>query len=500
MKTFFGLLAIFLLSQFIDLSLYGQPFSHDTTFQSSYTFRDFYSPERVGGIASVIEMDDGSIRVGGGFQDPFDNTFIGNLIKLNQVGQFDPNFGVGTSGEGIVAFLHLPYFYTMSSLGFIKRNYQTLEKDTIFSNNRDSSNWSGGSSDIFFFDNGDMLVCSGIFYHSQLPDFRFSYIARIKENGIYDTTFLHDANYNVNRFCKYDNGRIMINGVFSHYDGIPIRRVARIFNDGTLDTSFHSIFTDYYDMWIRKVIVLNDGKCLVIGRFKLPGVAEQVAIVRIMPNGDLDPTFNNFDNVQSETGLLVADSISYDNDYYVLDVLQTSDNKFLIGGNFTYYQGHYRGRIALADENGFLDTTVFTGTGIDTCLGSTVNWYTQINRIIPAQNDKYYIAGHFSRYNGKMVEPIIRLNPHNHVGVEEQEEEQGLMIYPNPVRDKINIKSFKNIEELEIYNLQGQLMQTVSNSNQQQSIDVSQFLPGTYFLRAIGKEEVWVEKFVVIRQ
>jgi hypothetical protein len=97
-----------------------------------------------------------------------------------------------------------------------------------------------------------------------------------------------------------------------------------------------------------------------------------------------------------------------------------------------------------------------------------------------------------------MVEPIIRLNPHNYVGIEEQTEEQGWMIYPNPVKDKINIKSLKNIEQLQIYNLEGQLLQISKPDKKEESVDVSGLPPGYYFLRATSKLDVFVKRFVKI--
>ncbi|MCF8372610.1 MAG: T9SS type A sorting domain-containing protein [Bacteroidales bacterium] len=493
-KTLF----LFSISYLFVVSIFAQPFSLDETFQSTYVFRYFNYFDEVGNIGSLYEMDDGSLRIGGAFQDPYDNTFIGNNIKLFSSGLFDPNYGFGTAGDGVAINYFYPYIYISGWSGMVRSDYQTAAIDTVFTYYSVSSNWSVHSPHIYRLDNGDLLVGGSLFYQLWTPEERRTSIARIFENGIYDTSFHHDADNAVMHFEKYDEARLMIFGLFHTYDNIPMRAVARIYNNGSLDTTFHSIVVGMNGL-VSKIFVQEDGKIILGGNFFIAGTTERIGMVRLMPNGDLDTTFNNFNNAQSPNGLL-PNYPNDENQYSIYAMVKTSNDKLLIGGDFTNYQGHERHNIVLADLNGYIDTTVFTGSGIDTSLGLPASWaQTRVACIIHAQNDKYYVAGQFSGFNGQMVEPIIRLNPHNYVGIEEQTEEQGLMIYPNPACNKINIKSFKNIEELEIYNLQGQLMQTVGNSIQQQSIDVSQFLPGTYFLRAIGKQEVWVKKFVVVR-
>jgi len=96
-----------------------------------------------------------------------------------------------------------------------------------------------------------------------LPDQRQSFLARIHTNGFYDTTFFHNPDYTVKKIEKYDSDRLIIAGSFFSYDSIPIRGVARIFNDGTLDTTFHSIFVTA-NCWFNKIYVQDDGKIFVV--------------------------------------------------------------------------------------------------------------------------------------------------------------------------------------------------------------------------------------------
>lgn len=74
------------------------------------------------------------------------------------------------------------------------------------------------------------------------------------------------------------------------------------------------------------------------------------------------------------------------------------------------------------------------------------------------------------------------------------------LVFPNPANDILQIQVLNGfLEYLEIYNQTGQLLQTIKSSRNNENIDVSHFAPGTYFIRAICKEGVWVEKFEVVR-
>ncbi|MCF8372723.1 MAG: T9SS type A sorting domain-containing protein [Bacteroidales bacterium] len=75
------------------------------------------------------------------------------------------------------------------------------------------------------------------------------------------------------------------------------------------------------------------------------------------------------------------------------------------------------------------------------------------------------------------------------------------LVFPNPANDILQIQVLNGfLENLEIYNQTGQLLRTIISGKKEDKIDISLFSPGTYFIRAIGKDEVWVEKFVVVRE
>jgi hypothetical protein len=57
---------------------------------------------------------------------------------------------------------------------------------------------------------------------------------------------------------------------------------------------------------------------------------------------------------------------------------------------------------------------------------------------------------------------------------------EAIVIYPNPAKDRIIVQNTNTIDELLVYNIQGQLVNSIKNSNQ---IDISSLPIGQYFIK-----------------
>src|SRR5262249_7370824 len=82
---------------------------------------------------------------------------------------------------------------------------------------------------------GKVLIC-GIF--TQFDGMARNYIARLNANGSVDTSFVATPSYWVRYMALQPNGKIVIGGFFTSVGGMPRNRVARLNSDGTLDTTF----------------------------------------------------------------------------------------------------------------------------------------------------------------------------------------------------------------------------------------------------------------------
>lgn len=76
--------------------------------------------------------------------------------------------------------------------------------------------------------------------------------------------------------------------------------------------------------------------------------------------------------------------------------------------------------------------------------------------------------------------------------------ENNFKCYPNPANDVINIKSVNDLSSIRIFNVSGQLVYENHNvSSKLQTIDISSFEKGVFFMELKTKEEVKMTKIVV---
>lgn len=205
------------------------------------------------------------------------------------------------------------------------------------------------------------------------------------------------ANGSVHITTIQEDGKIIIGGQFSSYDGIVRNRIARLNTDGTLDTTFASGFEPIGmagEEGISAMAIQQDGKIIASGWFTTFNGESVNNIVRINIDGSLDTTFN------AGTGL----------NYAAVAIAVQSDGKIIINNGYSkYYQGSYDvgniyngavvGKIARLNIDGTLDETFALSFAGD-----------NINTMTIQSDDKIIIGGNFSSYNGKAVNHIVRLN------------------------------------------------------------------------------------------
>ncbi|WP_160138510.1 T9SS type A sorting domain-containing protein [Chryseobacterium sp. c4a] len=68
------------------------------------------------------------------------------------------------------------------------------------------------------------------------------------------------------------------------------------------------------------------------------------------------------------------------------------------------------------------------------------------------------------------------------------------IIYPNPVKDILNIKTKETINKIEIYDLAGRIIN--SKNVKENSVNVSDLIKGSYLIKLFLKDKVFVQKFI----
>ncbi len=154
-------------------------------------------------------------------------------------------------------------------------------------------------------------------------------IVCLNDNGTVDLNFTTGLGFNGIVFCIIiqQDGKIMIGGSFSLFNGISRSKTARLKSDGTLDESFDPNLG--FDKTVRCIAVQSNGKYIVGGDFPFFDSLEVNYITRLNANGSID---NKFD-----TGFGFND--------LVIDAKIQNDGKILVVGRFTTYNEIPRTRI-----------------------------------------------------------------------------------------------------------------------------------------------------------
>ncbi len=188
-----------------------------------------------------------------------------------------------------------------------------------------------------------------------------SHLARINVDGSPDTSFDpgSGASDAVNSISLQPDGKVVIGGYFTSYNGTSRSGIARVNADGSLDASFDP--GSGVDDAVYATCLLPNGSILVGGGFTVYNNVSRRGIAVVDTNGAVDPAFD-------------PGSVSVNNP--VTAVAAQNDGKLVIGGSFTQFDGVGRNRIARLNSDGTLDTSFDPGTGFDgnlTCLGLQPN-------------------------------------------------------------------------------------------------------------------------------
>ncbi len=211
-------------------------------------------------------------------------------------------------------------------------------------------------------------------------------VAQILPNGTVDSTFNNGgsgANSNVYSAITQPDGKIIITGFLTSYNGVTANGIARLNADGTLDPTFDA-GAGLGGSAGYTLALLPGGRVFVGGVFTTVNGVARNRVAVLTGSGDLDTTFN------PGTG---ASSSVY------CSTVQT-DGKIVIGGAFTTYNGLAANFLARLNGNGTQDSTFTIGTGPTSNITA-----------VAVQNDgKVVIGGFFGAFNGTTRNGVARLS------------------------------------------------------------------------------------------
>jgi uncharacterized delta-60 repeat protein len=354
--------------------------SLDTTFRNGTAANN--------SVEVILLQPNGKLFIGGFFTD-YNDKERRRLTRLNADGSYDLDFNPITGANNTIHNLGLQNNGKLMIIGEFNR-FNTIARNQIARLNAD------GSLDTTFLPgtitngiiravvtqpNGQMIIVGTFTTYNGVARGR---IARLNVDGSLDMTFNSGvgANSIIRDLVLQPDGKVIIVGFFTTYDGIARSRIARLNTDGSLDMSFNP--GTGADGLVNAVVLQPDGKMVIVGNFINFNGLPRNTIARLNADGSLDTTF------VPGTGA----------NFELLTAALQPDGKVLIGGWFTIYNGVLRDRIARIHVDGSLDLTFNPPAGVNSYVIS----------LALQNNGQIMVGGDFSTFGGIPRAYIVRLN------------------------------------------------------------------------------------------
>ena len=209
-------------------------------------------------------------------------------------------------------------------------------------------------------------------------------LVRLNSDGSLDATFNSAGagpNAIVYEIKVLGDGKIIIGGGFSNYNGTAIQGLARLNPDGTLDTTFNAGGIGVQGT-VQGISIQTDGKYILTGGMSAYNGTAKFSVIRVNTDGTLDTSFTS----------------PFGNQVFVEQSGLQTDGKIIIGGQFSV--GAYN-HIARLTSTGALDTTFNAGQGGPN--GPVFQTHV-------LADNKILAGGLFNTYNGVTRPGISRLN------------------------------------------------------------------------------------------
>ncbi|MCX6923491.1 MAG: hypothetical protein NT154_09830, partial [Verrucomicrobia bacterium] len=286
-------------------------------------------------VRTLALQSDGRILIGGDFTT-YDGFNRSHFARVNLDGTLDWQFDPGS------AFNHTPYVVVETFTDTNKTTRKILVGGSFTLANGAPRNYlaqfdNSGSVDLGFnANNGNGGLDGAVWAIAVQTDHKIviggdflsvngvarPHIARLNADGSFDASFNNPgtgANDSVRALTIQLDGRILVGGLFTNFNGTVQNRIVRLNADGSIDPTFNGGVGA--DGAVYAIAVQADTGILLGGEFTRYGGVTRNRLTRLNPDGSVDPAINfgaGFDN------------------YVASLVVQTNDS-IVLGGGFTTY-------------------------------------------------------------------------------------------------------------------------------------------------------------------
>jgi hypothetical protein len=357
-------------------------------------------------------------------------------------------------------------------------------------------------------DSLDRIYVAGLWELIQEDTVSYRNLFRFDPDGSIDESFPHiegtntffDSPIVANQICPFDDERILFAGGFDLISGHYSPVLARLFLDGSVDTSFNSALMNTGLAYVLDVDF--QGRILIYQLANSNQVqSDSLEIRRLLPDGSLDPSFNQIDLAVSESfsaGVVSAKA-----------AVRRDDGSYVLAGYFNYVNGISRSSIVAIDSTGnvldefvdrpfYKDTLYFTQSDRDTVPG--------IETMIQTPDGGLLIGGEFTKFRGEEHINLIKLIPDSTTGlIETPQFRLELKVFPNPAAEEIRVR-YRNPNRVQLYNPQveirdllGRKVHSERLQGNELLIDLSDFQSGVYLVLLVDEGKVMGREKLVVR-
>ena len=295
--------------------------NNDGSFDNTFNFSgNFYSSS--GSYRCIEIQNDGKIVVAG----PQYNNNLKTINRFNVDGSIDTSFNFSQNLNQINAIKIQndgKIIYGADNTGNFGRINSDGTQDTSFltGSNVYHSNGTVVFVQAIEIDNNNKILIGGAYnrYNGNVSNG----LTRLNSDGSFDASFNIGTGFNydwkiVNDIEIQADGKIIVGGGFTSFNGSSIARIIRLNNNGTRDLTFNTTVNNS----VRDILIEPNGKIILGGVFTTVNGVNKNRLCRLNVNGTIDSTFDiltGFDNY--------INSLTIDN-----------NNKLMVAGAFNSYQ------------------------------------------------------------------------------------------------------------------------------------------------------------------
>ncbi len=457
-----------LISQIIDGVLQAQdPYLIDPTFNAVLNNQPL-------DVRDILPLANGQYLVSNSGNPP-QNTIQFGFQRLNEDGTPDASFAF-VPGYYEFSDYNDQHFYAKGGYygtWFARFYKETGAIDTTFDIQQNSPEleiWI--IEDAHILEDGTIML-AGQFDIEGIPGIHCIVYFHLNGSIDYDRPTLR-CQQQVVQIIPLSDGGYILSGVIGHVNGVPSGHTIKLTASGEWDPGFYA---PYYWGSAYDAHLLDDGRILAVGRFIYP--PDTLRLLRWMPDGSLDPTFNYEHQFYSGLSLGV----------YNTSIRVVSDDQLVVTGSFVQVDSEPRGGIALFSSEGDLVNTAFNNGGFGQVQMPYGRVWVQLKDEPEGGVLAYGIFNGYTDLTGSFPQSKVARFASFPTSIEESTR-MILHAWPNPAISTlyIDIESCTVSEGvITLHALDGKQIhhQVFSSGDKSGKIDVSDLMTGMYTLSVI---------------